>query len=212
MIRKTTILLLFFLPVLASARTWPGMMEYKPLQPVHYGMRPLAPASDDFNPRNGWFIKGGYIRQNKLNWAELSLARWHESQYTDEDGTSISAVGEAITLGSEFGFGDTTGSVVLAPKIGAELHVILIGVRTSFAHYMKAGKSTNCFSLEGGLCLVSVLYVYYGYNWMLGSESSLVEKSGGKIAIGLNIPFGMHDAGLHGVGKRSGHTPVYSFR
>jgi hypothetical protein len=169
-----------------------------------------SPDDNEYNTRNGWFIKTGYIKQAKSGWAEFSVARWRQAQYIGEE-ANFSAAAVGISLGSEFGFGDTT--FVYAPKVGVEMHLLFIGFRSSFARYMKADKGTNCFSIEGGLCVLSVLYVYAGYNWMLGDVKDIVEPSGPKFAIGLNIPFGMRDAGIYGVGKnhQRNNSAVHAF-
>ncbi|MGL4598771.1 MAG: hypothetical protein ACRCYO_14740, partial [Bacteroidia bacterium] len=55
--------------------------------------------------------------------------------------------------------------------------------------------------LEGGLCIVSILYVYGGYNWPIGSEG-IAGRKGGRFSVGLNIPLGMrdHEKGMPTIG------------
>jgi hypothetical protein len=166
----------------------------------------LAKVSDDENFRweqkRGFYFKAGYLRQFKGNGLELMLTRANQVNYYDfDEQIGISAASAQLGLGSEISLSDT--AYRFAPKLSLELQALLIGVRTSFVRYMKGSKATNVISVEGGLCFISILYVYGGYNWAVGAEQ-LAGRNGAKFAVGLNIPFGMrdHEQGMPTIGFR----------
>ncbi len=168
--------------------------------------RSVTDVRDDENFRwetkRGFYFKAGYLRQAKGNGLELMLSRANQKNYYDfDEQIGISATSGQIGLGSEISLGDT--AYTFAPKISFEGQLLLIGARTSFARYMKGSKATNVISLEGGLCFISILYVYGGYNWTVGT-AQVAGRKGAKFAVGLNIPFGMrdHDKGMPTIGFR----------
>jgi hypothetical protein len=155
----------------------------------------LVPASlfradeSEFNRTRGWMLKAGYSRQAEINWLEVGFGRINALNTSGISGYTFVAAA-AFTFGADLGF-DT--SLIVAPKLGIEVHASALGARVSYAYFMQDANETGIITLEGGLCVVSRFYVYGGYNFVNGNRDNPVIPEGPRFSIGFNFPLGMRD-------------------
>ncbi|HTF05480.1 MAG TPA: hypothetical protein VK826_15740 [Bacteroidia bacterium] len=142
---------------------------------------------DALDGKRGWMLKAGYNRQDETNWLELGVGRINLLS-ARSSGTTFIAGAAAFTFGADLGF-DT--SLIVAPRLGIEVHATALGARVSYAYFMQDANETGIITLEGGLCIVSRFYVYGGYNFVNGNQDSPVIPKGPRFSIGFNFPFGL---------------------
>lgn len=136
----------------------------------------------------GWVARAAYNRQETTSWGEFGFGRMARLNHYDfsAKGTTIAAA--SFTFGADVGY-DT--SVIVAPKLSMEFSSIIFGGRVSYGYYMQDGNSSGVIGLEGGLNIVSVFFVYAGYNFVKGNSDTPVVTEGSKFSIGFNYPIGM---------------------
>lgn len=136
----------------------------------------------------GWVARAAYNRQETTSWGEFGFGRMARLNHYDfsAKGTTIAAA--SFTFGADVGY-DT--SVIVAPKLSMEFSSVIFGGRVSYGYYMQDGNSSGVIGLEGGLNIVSVFFVYAGYNFVKGNSDTPVITEGSKFSIGFNYPIGM---------------------
>jgi hypothetical protein len=146
---------------------------------------------EEFTPRRGWMVKAGYGNQISKNWVEAGIGRINliGMRSSNKPGSFVSAAAGAFTLSGEYCL--NSSRPIYGAKLGIEGHVLLFGARASFAMYFREGQESGAATLEGGLCLFSVVYVYAGYNFADQPIEQQVINEGFRLSAGLNFPFGM---------------------
>lgn len=142
--------------------------------------------------QRGWVIRAGYSKQNELGWGEIGFGRMNRLRHFDQFGKGVTSAAAAFTFGLDAGFGDT--SMIFAPKLAVEVSSILLGARVSYGYYMQDNNASGVIGIEGGFNIVSVFYVYAGYNFVKGHQEHPVIQEGIRVSLGLNYPFGMRDS------------------
>lgn len=145
----------------------------------------------EFTPRRGWMVKTGYGNQISKNWVEAGIGRINliGMRSSNKPGSFVSAAAGAFTLSGEYCL--NSSRPIYGAKLGIEGHALLFGARASFAMYFREGQESGVTTLEGGLCLFSVVYVYAGYNFADPPLEQQVITEGFRLSAGLNLPFGM---------------------
>lgn len=142
--------------------------------------------------QRGWVIRGGYSKQDELGWGEIGIGRMNRLYHFDQFGKGITSAAAEFTFGLDAGFGDT--SMIFAPKLAVEVSCILLGARVSYGYYMQENNASGVIGIEGGFNILSVFYVYAGYNFVKGNQDHPVINEGIRFSLGLNYPFGMRDS------------------
>lgn len=143
--------------------------------------------------KRGWMLKVGYNQQSSQKWVEVGVGRINIISTIEQKGNrSYSTGAAAFTFGSDIGFGDT--SLIYSAKMGVEAHLTLFGARVTYGYYMQDNNASGVIGVEGGFCIFSVFYVYAGYNFVKGNQENPVVFEGGKLAVGINVPFGIRSA------------------
>lgn len=141
--------------------------------------------------QRGWLIRGAYSKQELLQWGEIGFGRMVRLHHYDTDGTGITAAAADFTFGLEAGFGDS--SLIYAPKLSVEGSCFLAGARVSYGYFMQDANRTGVIGIEGGLNVLSVCFVYAGYNFVKGNQENPVIHSGPRLSFGIAFPLGMKD-------------------
>jgi len=146
---------------------------------------------DTLIPQRGWVLRGGYIKQDGLPWGEIGIGRMNRLYHFDGTGKGVTSAAAEFTFGLETGFGDT--SIIFAPKLAVDVSCILFGARVSYGYFMQDNNATGVIGIEGGFNIVSVFYVYAGYNFIKGKQEYPVVHEGLRVSAGINYAFGMKD-------------------
>jgi hypothetical protein len=154
----------------------------------------IAPASlqkryyDTIVAERGWVIRGAYHRQELTNWAEFGFGRMARLQHYNQFGKGTPSAAASFTFGADFSY-DT--SAIVAPKLAVEFSSILLGGRVSYGYYMQDHNRSGVICVEGGINVLSTVFVYLGYNFVKGNSDTPVIPEGMRISVGLNYPLGM---------------------
>jgi hypothetical protein len=148
-------------------------------------------AEEEFTPRRGWMIKTGYANQIDRHWIEAGIGRMNliGMRSGNKPGSFISAAAGAFTLGGEYCL--TSSKPIYGAKLAIEGNAILFGGRASYALYFSDGRESGVTTIEGGLCLLSVVYVYAGYNFADQPLEQQVVHEGFRLSAGINFPLGI---------------------
>ena len=146
---------------------------------------------EEFTPRRGWMVKAGYGNQISKNWVEAGIGRINliGMRSSNKPGSFVSAAAGAFTLSGEYCL--NSSRPIYGAKLGIEGHALVFGARASFGLYFREGQESGVATLEGGLCLFSIVYFYAGYNFADQPIEQQVINEGFRLSAGLNLPFGM---------------------
>lgn len=145
----------------------------------------------EFTPRRGWMVKTGYSNQIDQHWIEAGFGRINliGMRSGSKQNSFISAAAGAFTIGGEYCL--TSSRPIYGAKLAIEGNAILFGGRASYAMYFRDGKESGVTTIEGGLCILSVVYVYAGYNFADPPLEQQVVHEGFRLSAGINFPFRM---------------------
>jgi hypothetical protein len=179
------LLILFFLLVL-SGTVWCRVSR------PDTGLRLFEPAKKKFFDttvaERGWVARAAYNRQETTNWGEFGFGRMARLQHYNAFAKGTTAAAASFTFGADIGY---DSSFIVAPKLSMEFSSLIFGGRVSYGYYMQDGNSSGVIGLEGGLNIVSVFFVYAGYNFVKGNSDTPVVTEGSKLSVGFNYPIGM---------------------
>jgi hypothetical protein len=172
---------LFILTLLLtlSSSAWAGSHPLLPIQKRYY---------DTTVAERGWVGRAAYTRQEATSWGEFGFGRMARLQHYNAFGKGTTSAAASFTFGADMGY---DSSFIIAPKLSMEFSSVFLGGRVSYGYYMQDGNSSGVIGLEGGLNIVSVFFVYAGYNFVKGNSETPVITEGSKFSIGFNYPIGM---------------------
>lgn len=136
----------------------------------------------------GWVARFAYNRQETNSWGEFGFGRMARLQHYDFSAKGTTVAAASFTFGADIGY---DSSLIIGPKLSMEFSSILFGGRVGYGYYMQDGNSSGVIGLEGGFNIVSVFFVYAGYNFVKGNSETPVVTEGAKFSIGFNYPIGM---------------------
>lgn len=154
--------------------------------PLH-ALVPDSRLTTSYDGDRAWLIRGAYNRQSECNFLEVGIGRMNSLYSNSDAGLSpfrVASIG--FTLGGDFSASDT--SIIFAPKLGIEAALTFIGARISYGYYQQDGNASGVIGFEGGINILSVFFIYGGYNFVKGNADNPVIESGLKFSAGLNLP------------------------
>lgn len=153
------------------------------------GATPFSPPriTNSTEGERAWLIRASYNRQAEMNFFEAGIGRMN-SLYSVPDPVNDAhrAASIGFTMGIDCSNSDT--SFILAPKLGIEAALTVFGARISYGYYRQENNSTGVIGMEGGINILSVFFVYVGYNFVKSNNENPVIESGPKFSVGLNLP------------------------
>ncbi len=171
-----TFILIFTLSASASATHFPGSGSQ---QRKYY---------DTTVSERGWVGRAAYNQQESASFIELGFGRMARLQHYNAFGKGTTAAAASFTFGADMGY---DSSLIIAPKLSMEFSSVFLGGRVSYGYYMQDGNSSGVIGIEGGFNVLSVVFVYVGYNFVKGNSDTPVITEGSKFSIGFNYPIGM---------------------
>lgn len=141
----------------------------------------VAKSHGIFDTENDWIISIGGVFGNKSYIGDIGVI----------SGVAVENMTTAgFRMGSEFSLNE---NFFIAPKVGAELNLVLISAKMSFINYTDFKYYEPKITPEIGLSIVGVLNFTYGYNIPL-SKKRIEHVPTHRFSVILNIPLSTHPA------------------